>query len=689
MKHKILIINLFFITLSLSAQRNYFTIFDTVNVEEVVVSQTTLLSDEALTDKYRNTQFNSIDKINSRLGGVAVISRGPYAMEPVLNSFTGGQINVTIDGMKMFGACTDKMDPVTSYVEPENLGRLIITQGSEGSVFGSTVGGSYNMIFSKPKLSTTPEFKIRMGSGIESVSGGISGQTKIDYSNRKLGWRLSSVYKNYPQYKDAAGSVVPFTQYRKFNLHNSFLYAIKNHNTLKMDILVDDAHDIGYPALPMDVAVAKGRVFAGEYHADNSIRKFSDLKAKVYANFVYHLMDDSNRDSLYLVENNHSTWFDSVYMKMDMPGWSKTYGAYFEGHIAFTPRQRLYIKIEDYLHNSKAEMTMHMENLSNPGEPPMYTETWPENYRHVTGFYLKNSMALNTSVTLNINARLDYATSKIISENGIRQFEILGYDISDKDKRILKSFNIDTRLGLSKNFRTIAGIGYGERPPSLSEQFGFYLFNAKDGYDYIGSPDLYDEQSVNAWINLVYVSSRLKLTWNNYYYRVYNYIFGSVQPDLNTLNLYATGVKKYTNLNYADVYSTNFQGSWEVLKSLEFLYVAKYTWGQTFEDEPLPLIAPLSNIFTLSYRKKNVFLQGEAELSSAQNRINKAFGEHATPAYQVFAVRSGYHLMFQSVSLNLSLGVENLLNKAYSTHLDWGNYYRPGRNFYLYLKADF
>jgi iron complex outermembrane recepter protein len=29
----------------------------------------------------------------------------------------------------------------------------------------------------------------------------------------------------------------------------------------------------------------------------------------------------------------------------------------------------------------------------------------------------------------------------------------------------------------------------------------------------------------------------------------------------------------------------------------------------------------------------------------------------------------------------VNAGVENLLNKSYSEHLDWGNYNRPGRNF--------
>ncbi|MFJ1425576.1 hypothetical protein ACILD6_04660 [Capnocytophaga canimorsus] len=46
---------------------------------------------------------------------VNLIRRGAYAFEPVLNNMFSERSVVTIDGMRIFGACTDKMDPVTSY----------------------------------------------------------------------------------------------------------------------------------------------------------------------------------------------------------------------------------------------------------------------------------------------------------------------------------------------------------------------------------------------------------------------------------------------------------------------------------------------------------------------------------------------------------------------------------------------
>ena len=54
--------------------------------------------------------------------------------------------SITIDGMKIFCACTDKMDPVTSYVEIENLSQMHIGSGIGGNPFATnSIGGSLDM----------------------------------------------------------------------------------------------------------------------------------------------------------------------------------------------------------------------------------------------------------------------------------------------------------------------------------------------------------------------------------------------------------------------------------------------------------------------------------------------------------------------------------------------------------------
>lgn len=674
-----------FASVIIQAQQKPFTVFDTVAIDEVVVVRFLSLNDGAMVDKYQSTHFSSLDKINARLSGVSVISRGAYAMEPVLHSFSAGQINVTIDGMKMFGACTDKMDPVTSYVETVNLNNLQIWHGSSGSRYGSTIGGSYDMKLKTSEICSETIWQANGGIGFESTARGMNSQAMVQYSGKKFGWRMSGVFKDYNNYMDGEGNTVSFTHYRKANLHNSFLYQFSKEQSIKVDFLLDDAFDIGYPALPMDVSNAKGRIYALEFNDLNSFWNIQRLKVKLYANTVYHLMDDSERDSLYLIHNSRTDENDSIYMKMDMPGWSNTYGMYVEGHVHAGNRHKISFRLDNYFNQSKAEMTMYMNNISNPGEPPMYVETWPKNYRQVTGIYLRDLYRAGSFLQIELNTRIDFSTSVVTSESGWQQFQVLGEDIDKPYNKISKSINLNGILNPEESTKIVVGLGFGERLPTLSEQFGFYLFNAYDGYDYIGNPDLTQEKSTNFFLNANYTAQNFKLQTQNYFYTIEDYILGVFQPELGTLNLYASGVKHYENIPTAQIFSTGIQGQWNIFYYLEIFGMFKYTYGKV-KGEPIPLIPPLKSLLSFTYLKEKYFVTAETELSSKQDRINEDFGELQTDGYAVFNLRAGSNFEFSDYTLRLSAGIDNFFNTVYSEHLDWGNYYKPGRNFYIHLQ---
>ncbi len=161
------------------------------------VTEQIILNDEAALKRCQSFYSSGIDKINERLGSMSLISRGAYAKEPVLNGFSAGQINVTIGGMKMFGACTDKMDPVTSYIEPVNLKSIRIDEGSGGSKNGSTIGGTFDMELQSPERST---FTVETGANYETASQGKNAFFISNYGKEKWAFTsISGVYRHYPR----------------------------------------------------------------------------------------------------------------------------------------------------------------------------------------------------------------------------------------------------------------------------------------------------------------------------------------------------------------------------------------------------------------------------------------------------------------------------------------------------------
>ena len=332
----------------LLAQQKSFTVFDTIRLEEITISETVPLNDRTVLDMYQSSRFSSIDKINSRLDGISLISRGAYAMEPQMHGFSGGQINITIDGMRMFGACTDKMDPVTSYIEPDNLKSLKVTHGTNGSHNGSTVGGSFDMLLKEPEIGHARGITFEAGTGYETVSNGINANGALEYHNKKWAFRSSATYRKHSSYTDGNGELVPNSQFGKINLHSVLKYEVDPDNIFRIDFLLDDAYDVGYPALPMDVANAKARIYALQYEKHLSDRKITRIKAKLYYNSVYHLMDDSRRDSTFFLDNETGENQDTVYMRMDMPGWSDTWGLFLEGEVMLNEKNRSFKNVGLY-----------------------------------------------------------------------------------------------------------------------------------------------------------------------------------------------------------------------------------------------------------------------------------------------------------------------------------------------------
>ena len=87
----------------------------------------------------------TIDEYLQQSTKVDMIRRGSYAWEPMINTMTTERTLVTIDGMRVFGACNDKIDPITSYVEVSNLSEATIQSGQHGACHGATIGGSIDL----------------------------------------------------------------------------------------------------------------------------------------------------------------------------------------------------------------------------------------------------------------------------------------------------------------------------------------------------------------------------------------------------------------------------------------------------------------------------------------------------------------------------------------------------------------
>ncbi|MFN8251012.1 MAG: TonB-dependent receptor [Ferruginibacter sp.] len=664
---KITTIYLFALLAASAAAQNTDTLH-IVNLREVSVTGIKKNTQQQLVSFFKTNNAASLEDILSRLPEISLFRRGSYGMEPSIRYFNGGQINVQVDGMKIHGACTDKMDPVTIYIEPINLQSLQVQTAGNGFTNGSSIGGTVNMKMAEPDFTSAKKLTGAVSSGFQTAAKSLYESMRLNYAAGKWAFAASGTYRHNSSYRSGGGAVIPFSQYEKTNAFFSVKFQQNGHTYLKADLLADDGKNIGYSALPMDVGYAGARIASLSMHKERISKKLYKLQVKIYGNSIRHFMDDSKRPA--------------IAMHMDMPGWSKTYGSFAEAEMKINHKQQLLLRADASSTFLKASMTMHQN-----GQPDMYMLTWPDNRRNQYGAAVTWRWLPDSTLQLQVNARADMNHSLLVSSEAKAQVSIFSNYFSQRND-LLK--NIAAQL--SRQYGTVkftAGLSYSERMPTASELFGFYLFNASDGHDYIGNTALKTEKAVQADLAAVYTHRRSRVQLSGYVSKVQDFISAQVNPSFSVMTIGATAVKTYSNISYALVAGTEASAIFTPFKNTALVSVCRYTYAKERDGQPLPFVAPFKNITTLRYQHSVFSVQLEGETAAAQNRINKKSGEDATPAYMLLHARLGYKAIIFKKTAELQAGAENIFDRNYYEHLDWKNIPRPGRNIYLHVKFAF
>lgn len=620
-------------------------------------------------ENYSLNRFSATDALLEKNSRISLIKRGNFAFEPVLNGMASDRLNLTIDGMKIFGACTDKMDPITSYVEPNNMKSVAVQHGAAGSMYGSGIGGSVNMETNGATINPAKKFSGEAGMGFQSASLGANALFMLNYSSKRWALMTNGVYRKFQNYRAGDGEEINYTQFEKWNGSVSGKYMPTDNDVLRFDVIMDEGYNIGYAALPMDVLYAKARIFGLTYQHLPCHGIVEKYEVKLYGNTVSHSMDDTKRPN--------------VAIHMDMPGNTKTFGGYFDTQIKKN-KHRIILRTDGYHSNARAEMTMYPVN-----EAEMFMLTWPDVDKLDIGFFVQDAIEVSDKNRLSINARLEYVNTKVTDEFGVQQASVFNQDVSKANHRLLKVISASYMRTVSKSVSAWLTAGYTERVPSLTEQYGFYIFNAYDGYDYTGNVNIENEKAAQTDVGIQWKHEKAEVRFTGFYYRLFDYILGEQDNTMDAMTINANGVKFSKNIPEAFMTGGNLELSYSPVKMIKLSSVSSYTHGQIAGGNPLPLIAPFKNMSSIKWLHQRGFVLLECESAAAQNRINPEFGERTTVDYSIINLRAGYFFPIGEKKITLNAGIENLLDKRYRTHLTWGGIPQQGINGYLNISFSF
>jgi iron complex outermembrane receptor protein len=601
---------------------------------------------------------------------VNMIKRGNYAWEPSINNMSAGRISVTIEGMKIFHACTDRMDPITSYVETVNLSKVSLGSGFEANPNASnSIGGSLDLHLNKTGF-CADGWDVNARSGYESNGNAQVYGADVSYAHPHFYINSGVSRRHSGNYSAGGHREIAFSQFTKNNLFANLGYVVANGKAIEGTLIYDRASDVGYPALAMDVKTAEGLIASLSYTVENPLPHFYKWESKVYYNRIVHIMDDTKRPD--------------VVMHMDMPGESRTGGAYstLSGRSG---RHRYSLNWDAYCNRSYAEMTMYS---GNPGEIPMFMLTWGDIRTLNSGLFVVDEYSISSRHTVRLSAKASFQRDGLQSDFGWNTLQIY-YPGMERYKNRLTGQVSARYLYHRGGWEAALHAGFGSRAPSVSEAYGFYLFNTFDAYDYLGNPHLKQESAVETGVSLGWKKTALEIKAEASCFYFSNYIAGKPDAGLSYMTPGAAGVKVYRNLPHATILNASLLVKYWFLEY--FVWNGKLTCarGQDNGKNNLPLIAPLSYDATLTFRKEKFFAEAGLAGAARQTHFSPEDGEDETQRYLIANLSAGYSFKIDKVIVNLKSGVENLFDACYSTYADWKNIPRRGRNIFVHIGINF
>ena len=614
----------------------------------------------------------SIDEHLSELSHVTLVRRGSYASEPIVNNMASERVSVTIDGMKIFYACTDKMDPVTSYVESSNLQSISLNSGLNGNPQSTgNIGGSLDLKLHKTGFNKAP-FQLNASAGYESNGNIQIYGADAAFSSSRFYTNFGGFFRKANNYKAGGNKEIPFSQFQKYNIFINAGYKTTQNDKIEGTIIFDKATNVGYPALAMDVAKAEAVITSLAYQHIFNHPLIASWETKAYYNHITHIMDDTKRPD--------------VQIHMDMPGKSYTTGIYSILYLRNNTHDAS-INYDLYYNRRFADMTMY------PGEAsPMYMVTWPDVGTFNTGIALADAITLATEHTLFLNTKWAIQSQHLHNEEGYKALKVFFPQMKQQYQQVIGRISANYEWA-PRNWKISLGTGWGSRAATITEAYGYYLNNTYDRYDYIGNPHLKNESAIECNATIRYISAKKEHNWkynigidaNTFFFS--NYIIGQFEQRISPMTVGAEGVKVYANIPHAHIINTQLSTQIETPRIHQILFRwtgnISYSQGKDNQGDNLPFIAPWTFTTSLNIEATKWSAQILWKGNARQNSYGWKYGERITAGYGILNISAQHLFNVSSHTITLRAGAENILDHDYTTYSDWNKLPQKGRNFYI------
>lgn len=590
--------------------------------------------------------------------GVSVSRVGAWGSRPVLRGLSGERLAVLVDGNRISRACTFGMDAGLATIDPATVERVEILTGPGSTAYGSgNVGGVINVVTRRPSSDRPLSGEIR-ASGSSAVPGGGLGGT-LTAARGDLIVSASVDASSFGDYRTPAGEVST-SGYRQVTGDVKVEYQPTSAHRLTFGTQHYAARDIGWP---MQVGATIPEESRTAFSADYGWQRGGDVLEGLSARAYFQKLDH------YMVMSMTMPGMGGMPMTSttDAKSYSETTGARVQARLS--PLDRVEIEVGGELTHLFAEGTRWTERVVGSMAPVTVTfRTWPGVKVRDVGAFAQGDVRLASSLSLTGGARLDRVDRWA--------------DIGDEKVEWVTTGNVGLRADLTHWLSARGSLGLGYRTPDPMELYGLAL--KPDGFVYRGRADLATEKGLSREVTLVAAHGPVAASVTGFANRITDMVLPTAVSD----SVSGRPVREYRNLGEAQLRGVSGSVRSELPAALSVEAHATWTHGEDPETgSALPAMPPLEGGVTLRSELTGIVRWVETEWQGAyrQGRVAAGIAEVETPGWGALSLRANGAVG----GANLTLGVENVFDKLYRSHLDPYTLYRPGRNFFVRVSRSF
>ncbi|MEB5928397.1 TonB-dependent copper receptor [Acinetobacter schindleri] len=576
------------------------------------------------------------DYLQSIVGFSSVNSGAGTNGDVTFRGMFGSRIKILTDGTENLGACPSRMDSPTSYISPESYDRISVIKGPQTVQYANT-GSAATVIFERSPEQFDEDHLYRgQASVLMGSFGRLDHNVEVAAGDEQKYIRLNTNRSVANSYQDGNGNTVP-SDWERWNADLALGWTPDENTWVELTGGKADGE-----------AVYAGRMMDGSKFARESLglrvekRNISDVIQKVEGQINYNYND-------HVMDNYSLREFQTTPM-MNMPMATNVARKTLNARVAMTSewdKVKLISGVDTQ--NNEHSIRKTTDGVSYQNLPRMTDMEFQS-----IGAFGELTYDLGNDNQFVTGLRLDQVDVDAVQSNQSRQ-QLL-------PSGFLRFENIHPE---HEDGKTYIGLGYVERMPDYWE-----LFSPKSGNGNTNTFKNIDTEKT-LQLDMGYQHSHGKFnSWASAYAGLINdYVLTTYRPtgmmgmlEAHSRNVDATIAGAEAGIGY------------QLTDAIQADVSAMYAWGEnTTDNTPLPQIAPLEARVNLRYiqDKYNVGLLWR--VADGQNRISKNEGNiigydlQPSAGFSTLSLNGTYNL---AEDIDLSVGIDNVLDKTYTEHLN-------------------